>query len=236
VWVFPLGAAVVAGVFSAMLWVRWLTRRGPHLAAWAAAMAMFAVASGAAAVGILDAWTAWWYRIYYLFGAIINVPVLALGTVYLLAPRRAGHAAAAVVAIAAVFAAGSVITVELDPSALMRASEASQIASGREVMPEGPRTLSRYYSYTGFVVVVAGALWSAWKLSRTRRERFRNLTVGNIHIAVGTTVVAVASAFARFGSGSVFAVGLLVGVVLMFAGFLRTLRASPEGAAEAAEE
>lgn len=219
---------MVAAVFSVMLLLRWLVRRGPHLAAWAVAMGMFAAASGAAAVGILDAWTPWWYRVYYLFGAILNVPVLALGTVYLLAPRRAGHAAAAVVAIAAVFAAGSLITVELNTSALMEASAASQIASGREVLPEAPRTLSRYYSYTGFVVVIAGALWSAWRLSRTRGERFRNLTVGNILIAVGTTVVAVASAFARYGSGSVFAVGLLVGVVVMFAGFLRTLRPSAE--------
>jgi hypothetical protein len=97
---------------------------------------------------------------------------------------------------------------------------------GREVMAPSVRALSRYYSYVGFLIVVAGAIWSTFKLARKPGERFKRLAQGNALIALGTVVVALGSAFARQGQGSVFAVGLAVGVTVMYLGFLRT-SASP---------
>ena len=217
-WVFPLGAAGVSAVFAVLLLIQWAVRRRPNLLAWAVALARFAIASGAAAIGMLGEWTRAWYRTYYLFGAIINVPVLALGTIYLLGPRRVGHICAAVVAIASVYAAGAVFTSELNVVPFA----AEGIPSAAAVMPDGVRTLSRYYSFAGFFVVVGGALWSAWRLARTKQEHLRHLVTANVLIASGTFVVAVASIFARFGRGSVFAIGLLVGVTMMFMGFLKT--------------
>jgi hypothetical protein len=82
--------------------------------------------------------------------------------------------------------------------------------------------LSRYYSYAGFVVVTGGAVWSAWRLARGKTDQLRRLATANVLIAAGTVVVAVGGALARRGQGSVFAVSLLVGVGLMFTGFLRT--------------
>lgn len=226
-WIFPLGAAIVSAIFAALVAQQWLSKQRPHQLAWAFALLMFAVASFAAAIGVLGQWTPTWFRVYYLFGAIVNVPVLALGTVYLLGPRRLGHAAAALVAVATVYAAGAVFTAALRETGLAVAG----IPSGREVMPEGVRTLSRYYSFAGFFVVVAGALWSAWRLARRPEEHLRRIAAANVLIAAGTFVVALASGFARYGQGSVFAVGLLAGVVLMFAGFLRSRpRPSPEAA------
>lgn len=224
-WVFPLSAAAVSAIFAALIGQQWLSRKRPHQMAWALALLMFAIASFAAAIGVLGDWTPTVFRIYYLFGAIINVVFLAAGTVYLLAPRKVGTLFMLIVVVGAVFAAGATFSATLDASALAVAG----IPSGREVLsPTGlPRTLSRYYSYTGFVIVIAGALWSAWRLSRRQTENLRNLTKGNVLIAVGTAIVALGSAFARFGRGSVFAVGLLIGVCVMFAGFLRT-RLHPE--------
>jgi len=55
--------------------------------------------------------------------------------------------------------------------------------------------------------------------------------VANLLIALGTTVVAVASEIARIATGPtedlVFAVGLFVGVSVMFAGFLKTRSPRP---------
>jgi hypothetical protein len=102
------------------------------------------------------------------------------------------------------------------------------------------RTLSRYYSYASFTIVVLGALWSALKLSRQRSSpnaaHLRRLATGNLLIAAGTFVVAAASIAVRLGHGSevamLFSVGLLAGISLMFSGFLRT-RAKPAVAAGA---
>lgn len=232
-WFFPMAAAVVAAVFGAILAQQWLSRQKPHQAAWSVALFMFAIASFAASIGVLDEWKPITYRIFYLFGAILNVPVLALGTIYLLGPRRLGHVLGGLLVIASIFAAGAVSTASLDTQALAQASQDSQIASAGDVLPDGVRTLSRYFSYT-FVIVVAGALWSSWKMTRSKDPDLRNLAIGNILIAVGTLVAAVASIFARFGSGSIFAVGLLAGIVIMFAGFLKT-RSKPEAPTAASE-
>lgn len=213
-------------IFAALVGQQWLSRRRPQQLAWGLALLMFAIASFAAAMGILGDWTPALFRTYYLFGAIINVPFLAAGTIYLLAPRRIGTAFMLIVLVSAVFAAGAVLSASIDASAL----EVSGIPSGREALVTNalPRTLSRYYSYTGFVIVVGGALWSAWRLSRQQSDHLRSLTKANVLIAAGTAIVAVGSAFARYGRGSIFAVGLLVGVCVMFAGFLRTRPRPPE--------
>ena len=219
-WLLPLGAAVVSGVFAAQVARQWVHRRRPNLLAWSIALAMFAVASFAPAVGMLGEWTPAWFRIYYLFGAIVNVPVLGLGTVYLLGSRRLGHVCAAVVTVAALVAAVTVWQAQIDARLL----DTSGIPRGSEVLSGGVRLLSRVYSFAGFFVVVGGALWSAVKLWRQRRDDLRALAVANALIAAGTFVVAVGSGFAFYGRGLPFAVGLFVGVCLMFGGFLKARR------------
>jgi hypothetical protein len=223
-WGFPLAAAGVSGVFAAIMLRRFFDRGRPHELAWGVALLMFAVASFAAAMGILGGWSDFKFRTYYLFGAIINVPFLGLGTLYLLVPRKIAHAVATVVVATSIYAAGAVFTAQLNNAAL---NVAGSIPAGSEVMPEAVRTLSRYFSFAGFFVVVGGALASAWRLSRAPGEAARRLASGNILIAAGTFVVAVGSGFARYAAGSIFAIGLLAGVTLMFAGFLRTLSRLP---------
>lgn len=227
-WIFPMGAAVVSGIFSALLIQQWLQKSRPHHLAWSIALLMFAVASFAAAIGVLDQWSPGLFRTFYLLGAILNVPVLAVGTIYLLGPRRAGHVVAAAVVVASIYAAGAVLTATVAEGALSVPgipSSTAVLAAG-----EGVRALSRYFSTIGFAVVVGGALWSAWRLARSRVEQLRRLALGNVLIASGTAVVAGASRVIRLsgseGAAAAFSVGLLAGVVLMFAGFLTT-RARP---------
>lgn len=216
---FPLAAALVSGLFSASLIRQFLRRKGPHQLAWGTALATFAAASLFAALGMIAGWSAPAFRAYYLFGALVNVPILALGTIYLYFPRRVGYGATLVVAAASAYAAVAVLGADL-AAAPLRVS--GTIPMGSEVMAPSVRALSRYYSYAGFLIVVAGAIWSAVKLARKPGERFRRLAQGNALIALGTVVVALGSAFARQGQGSVFAVGLAVGVSVMYLGFLRT--------------
>jgi hypothetical protein len=217
-WIFPLAAAGVSGVFASILFRGWKATPRPHLLAWSVALAMFAIASGAAATGMLAGWSAPSFRTYYLFGAILNVPVLALGTMHLLAPEREARLATSVVVLLSISAVIAVLGAELDTAAL----RTSGIPSGSEVMPPGPRVVSRYYSFAGFFVVVGGALWSAWRLARSRQAHLKRLAGANALIATGTFIVAVASGFARYGRGVIFAVGLFFGVSVMFLGFLMT--------------
>ncbi|MDQ3646383.1 MAG: hypothetical protein M3345_05540, partial [Actinomycetota bacterium] len=112
-WILPLAAAAVSGAFCITLTRAAFFRPRPQLIAWAIALGSFAAASAVAALGMVAGWTASSYRTYYLLGAIINVPVLAAGTVYLLTPRRAGHLFAGLVGVAAVISAYLVFTTQI---------------------------------------------------------------------------------------------------------------------------
>ena len=229
-WIFPLGAALVSASFAFLLGRQWIARSRPHQLAWTVALAMFMVATLAAAEGVRLGWTPWLFRAYYLFGAMINVPFLAVGTVYLLAKRRwVGHVFAALVLVAAAYGAAAMAGAHLDAAVLESVRgipEARFVITGTAPT----RTLSRYYSYTSFTIVVLGALFSAFSLSRQRSTpsaaHLRRLATGNLLIAAGTFVVAAASVAVRLGRGSevamLFSAGLLAGISLMFAGFLRT--------------
>jgi len=221
-WVFPLAAALVSGYFSWLLGVQFSVRRRPNVLAWSIALGMFSLASAAAAFGGLFGWSPLTFRTYYLFGAVLNVPALALGTVYLLAPRRVANGTAILLIVGSCTAAIVVFNADLMAAGL----DTEGIPRGSEVLSEDVRLLSRYFSISGFLVVVGGALWSAARLARGRQPNLKRLASANLLIALGTTVVAIASEMARIATGSVedlvFAAGLFVGVSVMFAGFLKT--------------
>src|SRR5579862_8085336 len=104
-----VAAAMVGVAFGMSTLERWLRARRPYELAWTAALAMFAIAAAALAYGSQAGWSGPVFRTFYLFGAIADVPVLALGTVYLLAGRRTGDVAALGVALGCAFAAGVLV-------------------------------------------------------------------------------------------------------------------------------
>ena len=81
------------------------------------------------------------------------------------------------------------------------------------------------------LVIVAGALWSVYRLVRRREPSLPSvrrvassparLVVGNLLIATGTIVLSASSTIAgRLGKDTAFSVTLLIGVTVLFAGFL----------------
>lgn len=209
--VFPIGAALVAAVFA----VGTYRTSKPHdvaLRVWSVALAQFAIACAAVAWGIGFGWTPMGYRAFYLFGAVLNVAWLALGTVWLFAPRRIAMAINVLFIVAATGASGLVLASDLAPTAL-RALVNDGLPAPGEVMSDVPRMLSRIFSIGGSVIVLVGLLWSVV------RGRY---AVGMALLALGVIVAAVASEFARAGSVELFSAGLAVGIGVMYAGFLRT--------------
>ncbi|MDP9072275.1 MAG: hypothetical protein M3N68_13535 [Actinomycetota bacterium] len=214
-----VAAALVSLAFAMSTFERWLVRRRRHELAWSAALAMFSLASAALAAGGALGWSPATFRVFYLFGAITNVPFLALGTVYLLGGRRLGDAWAVAVCLFAAFAAGVVWVAPLT-APLPR----HELARGSEVFAALPRVLAAVASSVGALVVVAGAVWSA------ARGRDRRLVVANALIALGTVVTGASGLFnAVLDEMTAFAVALVVGISVIFAGFLVATAARPPG-------
>ena len=224
-WVFPLLAATVAFVFGASLARSWAARRRPYLAVWAIAMLMYAAASFALFLGVVDGWSATEYRAYWLLGAVLNVPYLALGEVYLLVKdRRVGNACLLVLLFLTGFASNRVRTAGLDLSALGK-----DLPLGKDVfaLDALPYRLSQLYAYPAYLFLLGGCVWSIAKIRG--KPELRDRLMGTVGIAVGATVVAIGSGVgAGLNVVPVFSFGLAGGIAVMFWGFVRASRtASP---------
>jgi hypothetical protein len=220
-WLIPMVAAVVAGVFAVMLFRQFAARRGQFQLMWGIAMAMFAVACAALSMGAGSGWSKTSFGVYWAFGAVLNVPFLAGGEVLLLFRRRWVLWVTWLVLIFSVaFTFG-----------VLRGAEvhglAEQLPAGREVFGLGtqPQRLPQYFSYPAYFILVAGAVWSAWRMRG--HPELKDRFVGTLLIAVGSTIVAGGAAFAAEGKLTGFVVTLLVGISTMFWGFLRASRPVP---------
>jgi hypothetical protein len=223
-WAFPAAAAVVALVFAVALGQRFAARRQAYLAVWSGAFLMYAAASAAVAAGALVGWSRTLFEVYWIFGAVLNVPLLAAGEVQLLGRNRILDTAVWVV-LAFVCA----YTIAVTRGAAVNASTlAEQLPSGKEVFGDGSPAyrLPQLISIPSYLVLVGGAVLSAWRM-RGRLD-LRDRFVGTLLVALGATITAAAgSAFAAVGNLLLFSLSLLAGVAVMFAGFWRATRSQP---------
>jgi hypothetical protein len=229
-----LGAAatLVSLAFALSTLERWLERRKPHELMWTISLVFFSLGSLAFWAGAGLGWGVWSFKAFYLFGAILNVPYLALGTVYLLGRRETGDRWLWVVSLLGAFSAGIVVEAPLvafvDPAVLPR---------GSEVFTAGPRIAAAVASGVASLVIIGGALWSAARLVRTGRRPAGlpvpvlapgRLALANVLIAAGTLVLgAGGTSNSVLDAMNAFAVSLVAGITLIFLGFLLTV--TPKG-------
>jgi len=227
-WVFPLGAAVVAFAFAVALGRRFVERRRAYLGLWCAALLMYGAASLAVAIGVGWAWSRGSFEVYWILGAVLNVPLLAAGEVQLLSRKRVVESAIwVVVAFVAAYTIAVTRGAAMDAVALTR-----ELPSGKDVFGDGTAAyrLPQLISIPAYMILVAGAVWSAWRMRG--RPELRDRFAGTLLIVVGASITAVAgSAFAAVGNAAGFSLALLAGVAVMFWGFLRASRTPSPAAA-----
>ena len=221
-------ATLVSLAFALSTGERWLRGRARHEAAWTVSLVMFSAGSAALWLGAAIGWSPWVFKAFFLFGAILNVPYLALGTVELLAGPVHGRRWTAIVTVLAAFCTGLLVaaslTASIDPDVLPR---------GKEVFGAGHRIAAAVASGVGAMVIIVGALWSAWRLVRARSGTRRSstgdrpspirLAVANVAIAIGTLVLSAGGLLnSVVDEMDGFAISLVVGIAIIFGGFLLT--------------
>jgi hypothetical protein len=207
----PAITALVAALFALVVLRQYAGHRKTYQLMWATGFGMFAIAAFAGYLARSGGATDTEYRLFYLFGAILNVAWLALGTAYLLAPRRWADVAFVAVVVLSLVAGYAVVAPTVDLAAAM---------AGKPAYPNGSlaRTLALIGSGVGSLVLIAGALWSAWIFLRKRHNGRRALA--NVIIAVGVFIVAIGGTAAFTGLGGVLELTNLVGLAVIFGGFL----------------
>ena len=211
------GAALLALKLAGALVARWRVRRRPELAAWAASLAAYAVASAALAWGAAAGWNDEVFRLYYLFGGLVTAALLGLGSLLLVGVR----AALPVTLIYCGLAAGVVLAEPLRAS--VGGSSIPEAQAHLDFFPA--RLLAVLGNSAGTIAVVGVALAS-----------IRRRPLGNALIIAGVAVAAAGSALAGLGEAQTAAF-IAAAALLLYAGFVTPTRlAEPRPRARGSSE
>lgn len=211
--VLALITAAAATAFTVDLFRAYRSSPRPHTAAYAVGVGCFALATWALFVGTASGWTSASYRAFFLFGAIVNIPILALGSMFLVVGRRAGHAM--LLLLFPFFAISLPMTVAqpFDAGPL----PSGGVPSGRDVWLEvfGPRLWAAIGGGMGATILIVLALVSLFRFWRLSRR----IVAGNVAIVAGTLAASTGGTFLALGEAGGFAVSLLMAVSLIWLGF-----------------
>ncbi len=202
-------AAVAATGFSVDLWLGYRRRPRPHVAGYGSGMTMFAIATWALWVGLAFGWTGPVYRLFFLFGAILNIPYLALGSMFLVVGRKSGHVMTVI--LGAFTAIATTLTTTVPFANPLPASGIPEEIFARGFTPRLFAIIGGAAGSTILIVLAVVSIARFW--SKNRRIVWANLLIvgGTLAAASGGTGLAI-------GEEGAFAVSLLVAVSLIWAG------------------
>jgi hypothetical protein len=216
----PLGAALVALLFSVLLAVSFARRPAGQKALWGLGFACFGVAAACEAAAQRAGWSEGLFKAYYVTGGLLTVALLGAGSAWLLLKPRGRDLLLGGVAVAAVAAVVAIALAPVDHQALASASGLRP--------PSNSVLLGHAFLWAialnsfGTIFLVGGSL-----LAILRRQRIQT----NVWIGAGALVVALSTGLSRAGTYSFVYAGELVGISMMFFGF-RFAAAPPPKAAQ----
>jgi hypothetical protein len=186
----------LAGKLAAL----WRARRAPELAAWAASLGAYAVASAALAWGAAAGWDDRAFRVYYLFGGLLTAALLGTGSLLLVGRRLAAPLALLYSGLAIGIAVAEPLTRPVDESSIPHAQE------HLDFLPA--RLLAILGNSLGTLAVVAVAF-----------ATIRRRPLGNALILAGVAVAAAGSALAGLGEAKTAAF-IGAAALLLYLGFI----------------
>lgn len=230
-------APLIMLILTGSVLERYVRRRKAHFLFWGIGLAMFAVASFAEAYFWLGGWSVPAFFSWYLFGAVLNAAWIGHGTLLLLIRKRWVRVATGILVGASLVATGLMVQAILrtDGGAYLPSVPISE--QYRDLMPSiGDGGLVRlttpFFNVYGMVMLVGGALWSAWLFAR--KQVLPNRVIGNVLIAAGALSIGLAGTILRLGMGSYLYLGELAAAGFMYAGFLVASRPATQAEREQA--
>lgn len=207
-------AAAAIG-FATSLAVRYWRRPSPAVRGWLIGAGFYVVGvacQAAAELGSLDELI---YRVWYLTGAFFVAAYLGAGSLYLGASPRAAGWAMRVLVWASILVTPVVLTAPID---LARVDPHMLTGDG---FPQYVRLMTPIFNVFGTVGLVGVALLSAVRLARSDAPGARRRFVSVALVAVGSIATASGATLLRFGVPGGFYVSQLIGICLMWLGFVR---------------
>ncbi len=109
------------------------------------------------------------------------------------------------------------VTIEGDPAGEIDLAVGRELY-GHAIVSPGVRSLTPFFNLYGVILLVGGAIYSAWIFLRKRI--MPNRVIGNVLIAAGSMMPAVGGLLSRFGLSGFLYISELLGAILIFVGFI----------------
>lgn len=217
----PILSTLVTFAFAAAVFNRYRYKNGSHLLMWGIGLILYGLGTLTEVV-LAFTFNPLALKLWYLSGAMLTAAWLGQGTVFLLVRKRGvAVAMAAGLAVISLIALGLVLAAPLT-------SAAAGFDVGKAVSAQYKDILVRSSAITiltillniyGTLALVGGALYSAFLFWRKRV--LANRLLGNILIAAGALMPAMAGSLVKAGLADWLYVSELLGAVLMYAGFVQ---------------
>jgi hypothetical protein len=211
---YPLVTSLVALVFAVLVLRQYLARRKAHQLTWAVGLFMFSFAAFCEFYSEVAGWSVGLYRIYYVSAAAL-VAYLGLGTIYLIWRQRVGNIFLAIFLVLTVAMLFLALTAPIDTEALQQRG----VTVAGKAMAGYVRIFSPLHTIPGSLALIGGAFYSVARFWKVEQLRYR--VWANVLIGLGALVIAGAGSIARAGATAWLYPAEMVGIVLMFAGFMR---------------
>jgi len=217
-----LTTAVITGIFTIIIFVRYRKRRRNYLMAWGVGMALYSLSTFAQAY-LFVSFNEWVFKLWYWAGALVVALWLGQGTVFLLV-RKGNRAMISFyfVLISSIIGFVVIGLADVNPSAYEAGVDMTEQYQEIFTATGGAKALRTVLAITlnsyGTLMLVGGAVYSAFIFWRKRV--LPNRMWGNVLIAIGGLLPAMGGVLILLGSPAFKYLGQLLGGVLIFAGFL----------------
>ena len=221
----PFISTLVTFAFATAVFIRYLRRRGPHLLMWTIGLLFYGLGT-LAEVLLAFSFNGLVLKLWYLSGAMLTAAWLGQGSVHLLIRRRGvAWTLTGILTVISLLAAGLVLSAPLT-SAASSYNVAQAISSQyKDILTRGGTTVAMtiVLNIYGTLALVGGAIYSA--VIFFRKHVLANRMIGNVLIAIGALAPAMAGSFVRLGLVDGLYLSELIGVVLMYIGFIQATTA-----------
>jgi hypothetical protein len=207
----PLLSTIISAAFAWVILERYrLKPQSYHLLWWGIGIVTYGVGTLIESLVTLLGWQAALFKAWYIAGALLGGAPLAIGTIYLLFGKRAGHIA--VVLLLAVVGVTSIFVV-LSPVQM----ESVKMLSGKSLAWQSIRRVSPFINSLAALFLIGGAIYSAIRFFSYPESR--RVSIGNIFIAIGALLPGIGGIGSRMGHTELLYIGEFIGVILIWIGY-----------------
>lgn len=218
----PIATTLFTAFFASMLFRHYVRKPDSlHLMWWGFGVITYGAGTLLESLITIFGWNEFFFRGWYITGALLGGAPLAQGTVYLFLKRKTAHILTIALVSVISFGAIMVLLTPLD-HALVNPS----LPQGKVIEWSWVRLISPFINTYAVIFLVGGAIYSALKYRKLSEMRHRAL--GNTLIAVGAILPGIGGAMSRAGHTEVLYVAEFVGIILIYFGYKRCISNSDD--------